>query len=341
MEAQVIKNKSHHDKYLAEIESLMGKDPLPESRIGKRLELLVTLVEAYEREHYFIGKPDPIEAIKIRMEDMGLKQKDLVPYIGSQSKVSEVLSGKRSLSIPMIRSLNEGLGIPTDILIRKSSGGNFKEIDLPGDLVREQEQETIFTHRILWKSGEELLKHAKSKLDGAYYFRLASLLMFCLAYEGFVNYLGQSLLPEIWKKEKDNFQGKGLECKIKVIVDKKTQGFTWEKGRSPYQKIKRLEPFRNALCHSKTEINTSKKIVDENGPQGWDSKWDSFFNDVQTVEKYRRAIKKFCQSLLDAVPGNPGDNYLPPAFEEPLASSSGKWQNKPTTISRSRKTVGI
>ena len=119
MEAQVIKNKAQHEKYLTEIERLMETDPESGTPEGDRLELFGTLVEVYEKEHYHFGKPDPIEAIKIRMEDLDLKQKDLAPYIGSPSKVSEVLSGNRSLSLQMIRALSKGLGIPTDVLVQE------------------------------------------------------------------------------------------------------------------------------------------------------------------------------------------------------------------------------
>ncbi len=77
------------------------------------------LVEAYEEKHYPIALPNPISAIKFRMEQQGLKQSDLIPYIGSKSKVSEVLSGKRALSKQMIRALHEGLNIPLEVLIQE------------------------------------------------------------------------------------------------------------------------------------------------------------------------------------------------------------------------------
>ncbi len=82
-----------------------------------RLELLALLVRDYEDKHYPIDMPDPVEAITFRMEQMGLTRKDLERYIGSRSKVSEVLSGKRRLSLSMIRALHEGLGIPAEVLL--------------------------------------------------------------------------------------------------------------------------------------------------------------------------------------------------------------------------------
>ncbi len=85
------------------------------------MELLVVLVELYEKEHFPIDAPYPIEAIKFRMEQEGLTNSDMVEYFGSRSKVSEVFSGKRGLSLSMIRKLSSGLDIPADVLIGKSA----------------------------------------------------------------------------------------------------------------------------------------------------------------------------------------------------------------------------
>ncbi len=85
---------------------------------GDKLELIVTLIEIYEKEHFPIDNPTPIEAIKFRMDQMGLLPKDLVPFIGNKSKVSEILSGKRTLSLNMIRQLASGLNIPVEVLIQ-------------------------------------------------------------------------------------------------------------------------------------------------------------------------------------------------------------------------------
>ena len=114
---KVIKTEKDYESALARINDLMDADPgTPE---GDELELLVTLVELYEKTKHPIDLPDPVEAIKFRMEQLGLKQKDLIPLIGSRSKVSEVLSRQRSLSITMIRKLNAGLGIPGEILLQE------------------------------------------------------------------------------------------------------------------------------------------------------------------------------------------------------------------------------
>lgn len=101
------------------------------------MELLVSLVERYEDEKYPIEAPDPISAIKFRMEQQGLKNKDLIPYIGNKSKVSEVLSGKRSLSLNMIRKLHDGLDIPLESLIKEPEKRYrlfiFFKIEKPGN----------------------------------------------------------------------------------------------------------------------------------------------------------------------------------------------------------------
>ena len=113
---KVIKTTEEHDQALARIEELFSAKPgTPE---GDELELLVLLVETYEAEKFPIELPDAIEAIRFRMEQMNLKQKDLIPIIGSKSKVSEVLSGKRELSITMIRKIVSNLNIPAAVLLQ-------------------------------------------------------------------------------------------------------------------------------------------------------------------------------------------------------------------------------
>jgi len=115
MQPKIIKSEPDYRAALTHIDSLMSA--APETPEADELELWVHLVEEYEEAQYPIPLPDPIEAIRFRMEQQGLKQKDLIPFIGSKSKVSEVLNGKRPLSIVMIRQLHEGLGIPADVLI--------------------------------------------------------------------------------------------------------------------------------------------------------------------------------------------------------------------------------
>ncbi|GIU51534.1 transcriptional regulator [Shewanella sairae] len=116
MSIKPIKTESDNKAALERIEQLW--DAQPNTPEGDELDVLVTLVQAFEEIHYPISAPDPVEAIRFRMEQAGLEDADLVPYLGQRSRVSEVLSYKRRLSIGMIRKLNEGLKIPLESLIR-------------------------------------------------------------------------------------------------------------------------------------------------------------------------------------------------------------------------------
>ncbi len=117
MEIRPIKTKTDYRAALKEIEALMAAErDTPE---GERLDVLVTLVEAYERTHYRLDLPDPIEAIKFRMEQKGMTAKDLVPMIGRINRVYEVLSRRRPLTLAMIQRLHSDLGIPAESLIKQ------------------------------------------------------------------------------------------------------------------------------------------------------------------------------------------------------------------------------
>jgi HTH-type transcriptional regulator/antitoxin HigA len=116
MEIKPIKTETDYEAALKEIEQLFNVEP--GTAEGDRLEVLVTLVEAYEEEHYPIPAPDPIEAIFYFMESRGLERIDLEPYIGSRARVSEILNRKRPLTLAMIQRLNTGLGIPAEALIQ-------------------------------------------------------------------------------------------------------------------------------------------------------------------------------------------------------------------------------
>ena len=116
MEIKPIKTETDYQATLGEIERLF--DATPGTPEGDRLEVLITLIEAYEDKHYNIPLPDPIEAIAYYMESRGLSRRDLEPYIGGRARVSEILNRKRPLSMRMIRRLHRGLGIPADILIQ-------------------------------------------------------------------------------------------------------------------------------------------------------------------------------------------------------------------------------
>lgn len=117
MKAKILKSEAEYEAALAYVEPLM--DAEPDSPDEAELELFAFLIEKYEEQYYPIDLPDPIEAIQFRMEQAGLARKDLVPYLGSQSKVSEVLNRKRPLSLSMIRALHLGLCIPADVLLKE------------------------------------------------------------------------------------------------------------------------------------------------------------------------------------------------------------------------------
>jgi HTH-type transcriptional regulator / antitoxin HigA len=111
-----IKTEADYEAALARADRLMdAEEGTPDA---DELDVLATLIEAYEDEHYPMGPPDPIDAIKFRMEQRGLTRKDLEPFIGSRTRVAEVLNRKRNLSIAMIRRLHAGLGIPAEVLLR-------------------------------------------------------------------------------------------------------------------------------------------------------------------------------------------------------------------------------
>lgn len=116
MEIKPVKTEADYQTALAEIERLF--DAAPDTPKGDRLEVLTTLVEAYEDKRFELPLPDPIEAIEYWMESRGLSRRDLEPYIVSRARVSEVLNRQRPLSMEMVRRLHAGLGIPADILIQ-------------------------------------------------------------------------------------------------------------------------------------------------------------------------------------------------------------------------------
>jgi len=116
MDITPIKTKRDYRRALKEIEGLMNAKR--GTLEGDRLDVLVTLVEAWEAKHYPLGLPDPIEAIRYHMEHQSLEPKDLVPYIGSRNRVYEVLNRKRQLTLKMVWRLHKGLGIPAESLIK-------------------------------------------------------------------------------------------------------------------------------------------------------------------------------------------------------------------------------
>ncbi len=116
MELRPIRDEADYEEALAEIERLFSAQPgTPE---GDHLDVITTLVEAYERRHHPVLPPDPIEALLYHMESRGLTRRDLEPYLGSRARVAEILNRRRALTIDMIRRLHTGLGLPAEILIQ-------------------------------------------------------------------------------------------------------------------------------------------------------------------------------------------------------------------------------
>jgi HTH-type transcriptional regulator / antitoxin HigA len=111
-----IKSERDYQRALKDVEKLM--DAKPNTPDGDALDVLATLVEKWEEEHYPIEAPDPVAALEFVMEQRGLSRRDLERFIGSRARVAEILNHKRSLTLPMIRKLHDGLGIPAEVLIR-------------------------------------------------------------------------------------------------------------------------------------------------------------------------------------------------------------------------------
>jgi len=125
MSIRPIHNEQDYDEALDRIDELMDLNPTLNTPQSDELEVLALLVEKYEEKAWAISEPDPIEAIKLRMEQMNLKQQDLVPFIGNKSKVSEVLNRKVGLSLNMVYNLAKGLHLPLEILVQPLSRSSY------------------------------------------------------------------------------------------------------------------------------------------------------------------------------------------------------------------------
>lgn len=171
MNPKIIKTEEQYKKSLAEVERLIALDPEPGTPEADRLDLLSLLVENYEKEHFLFNLPSPIDAINFRMAEQGLKQKDLIPYIGSKSKVSEVLSGKRPLTIQMIKALHKGLDIPAEVLLQelqKPEVINLSEIEWVKFPIEEMVNRGWITTKYhdLFDHAEELMRKFLAPLGG-------------------------------------------------------------------------------------------------------------------------------------------------------------------------------
>lgn len=118
MNIRPIRTEADYKAALEIASELVEKDPAPDTADGDYLDIITTLIQAYEAKHFPVDLPDPIEALKFRMEQAGLTAKDLEPMIGRRSRVYEVLNRKRALTLPMIRRLHQQLGIPAESLIK-------------------------------------------------------------------------------------------------------------------------------------------------------------------------------------------------------------------------------
>ncbi|MCJ7508491.1 MAG: ImmA/IrrE family metallo-endopeptidase, partial [candidate division Zixibacteria bacterium] len=163
---KVIKTEQDYQEALKLAEELIGRDPNPDSAEGEQLSLLSTLIRDYEARTFPEALPNPIEAIKFRMDQAGLKAADLIPYLGSRSRVSEILSGKRQVTLEMIRALETGLGIPAKVLIRKSDMEDSLEYQYwDNRLVIEMEKRGYFGKATLNKSNKFVLLNNFFSLD--------------------------------------------------------------------------------------------------------------------------------------------------------------------------------
>ena len=129
LEPRIIKTDEQYRRFRAEVETLAAEDPDSDSKAGARLELLAKLVEDYEKTRFPFEKPDPVDAILFRMEQQGLRQKDIAELLGGKNRASEILSRKRPLTLPMIRSLYERLDIPAGLLIQEPSAPYAVQVD--------------------------------------------------------------------------------------------------------------------------------------------------------------------------------------------------------------------
>lgn len=131
MEPRLIDSRTEYEEALSEVHRLVEANPTATTPEAERLRVLALLVETYEKEHFPIEAPTPVEAIRFRMAEMGLNQRDLEPFVGSKSKVSEILAGKVGLTLRMIRGLHRGLGIPAEVLLGEKADVSYEEPEEP------------------------------------------------------------------------------------------------------------------------------------------------------------------------------------------------------------------
>ena len=184
--------------------------------------------------------------------------------------------------------------------------------------------EEVYTHEYLWRAAETL--HKTAPLDRRYFhYRLSALMMAYLAFEAFINFIGEIMCPSLWANEKDAFRGKGdaIEAKIDAIV-RQFPGYEWRKGERPYQDVKRLKRFRDLVTHGK--VIRSEYVAFSNDDEinfRWTHEWDDFIEPEQ-VARSMSSIKTFSQSLLiEARKYSDEPHLVFDAFEGALASAEG------------------
>lgn len=186
--------------------------------------------------------------------------------------------------------------------------------------------EEIYTHEYLWRIANLMLTEAKLSEKKAFYFLLSALLMYYMAFEAFINFSGYILFPAVWENEKNYFKGKGdsIEAKISKLLEK-LKDFDWQKGKRPYQNIKKLKKFRDVVAHGKVKAyQYEANSTDDGSHIRWEHDWDKFISQKE-VEIFMYDIKAFCQSLLESMRNKSDHLHLNhDAFEGPLGFSTGQ-----------------
>ena len=180
--------------------------------------------------------------------------------------------------------------------------------------------EEVYTHEYLWRAATAIAARLDADAEDTHHLALPALLATFLAYEAFVNFCGHVLLPEVWKREKENFKGKTLEHKVKIIASNLPM-FVWRKGERPYETIRSLSAFRNLIAHGKVQVNEYVCEQQDDGSHfTFAHKWDDYLKKEQFI-RFRADTQAFCESLLVAMRhASDHPHLIFAAFEGTLAS---------------------
>ncbi len=183
--------------------------------------------------------------------------------------------------------------------------------------------EEIFPHEYLWRSSTAITKRLSGIEEDVHHLHVPALLLTLLAYEGFLNFCGRIVRPDLWSNEKATFRGKGLEAKVEAIVEH-VPAFVWRKDAGCYQRIKRLEKFREVATHAKVQVNEYEATERSDGSHvTFKQEWDAFIQPGR-VEQARADVQEFCESILASlrqVSEAPG--LIAPAFKGSLGRAYG------------------